>query len=461
MSRMKHAMAALALLALTAGHAAAQPSIAGDWEGVLSPGPATLHIVLHVTATDDGVLHGTLDSVDQGARGIPITSVVMAGTRLTLQLNAIGGGYDGTINGDGSVIDGTWKQGGGALPLVFKRAAPGSAAAAAPKRPQNPAPPFPYRDEEVRYDNPSANITLAGTLTIPPGPGPFPAVVLITGSGPQDRDESLLGHRPFLVLADYLTRRGIVVLRTDDRGIGKSGGVFATATTADFATDTEAGVAYLTSRREVDAKKIGLIGHSEGGEIAPMIAARNPRIAFVVMMAGPGVSGEDVLVEQNVLVTEAMGASHEQAVARGSLIRALADIVRQEGDAAARETKMRAVLEGKVPAAQVDAQIKALTTPWFRYFLGYDPAPALRRLACPVLAIAGEKDLQVPPKQNLPAIRAAFQSSGNTRVEVVELPSLNHLFQTARTGSPTEYAEIEETIAPSALALIAGWIARQ
>jgi pimeloyl-ACP methyl ester carboxylesterase len=285
-------------------------------------------------------------------------------------------------------------------------------------------------------------------------------VLLITGSGPQDRNESAAGHRPFLVLADYLTRHGIAVLRADDRGFGRSTGTFSTATTADFATDAEAGVAYLRTRREVDANRIGLIGHSEGGMIAPMVAARDHAIAFIVMMAGTGVSGDDVLVAQNILVAEAMGATHEQAEAQGARIRALTDIVKSEPDNASRERKMRELLTGKVPPAQIDGQIRALNTPWFRYMLTYDPAIALKKVTCPVLALNGELDLQVPPTQNLPAIRAALDAGGNKHVQIEPLSGLNHLFQTAKTGSPLEYAQIEETISPVALDIITRWISK-
>ena len=459
MALMKTWIAAVVLALAAAGSAQTPPDVAGDWNGVLSIGGTSLRLVLHLTVAGDGVLHGTLDSVDQGARGIPVTSAVLTGTTLSLKLNAIGGSFEGTLNADATVIDGRWMQ-GATMPLVFTRAASGSGVPAAPKRPQTPVKPYPYRDEEVRYDNPSAHITLAGTLTLPAGAAPFPAVLLITGSGPQDRDEGLLGHRPFLVLADYLTRRGIAVLRADDRGVGKSGGRFATATTADFATDADAGVAYLRRRPEIDPKKIGLIGHSEGGVIAPMVAARDHDIAFVVMMAGSGVPGDAMLAEQNVLVVEAMGATHQQAVARGAQIRAISEIVVRESDPAVRASRLRQLLAGAAPAPQIDEQIRQIDTPWFRYFLGYDPGPALRAVTCPVLAMIGEKDLQVAPKQNLPAIRAAFAASGNQRTEVVEMPGLNHLFQTARTGAPSEYGEIEETIAPAALELMASWIGK-
>jgi pimeloyl-ACP methyl ester carboxylesterase len=284
---------------------------------------------------------------------------------------------------------------------------------------------------------------------------------LIPGSGPHDRDETLLGHKVFLVLADYLTRKGIVVLRVDDRGVGKSTGNLADATTADLATDAEAGVAYLKTRSEVDPHKIGLIGHSEGGLIAPMVAARNADVAFIVMMAGPGVPGDEILVEQVLLISEASGASHDVAEKNATAEREVVTLVKQEKDNAVLEKDLREKLAGKIPEAQIDPTIKQLTSPWVRYFIAYDPAPALRKVKCPVLAINGEKDVQVPPKQNLPAIRRALEEGGNQHAEADELPGLNHLFQTAKTGVPSEYSEIEETMSPAAMEKIASWILKQ
>jgi pimeloyl-ACP methyl ester carboxylesterase len=282
-------------------------------------------------------------------------------------------------------------------------------------------------------------------------------VLLVPGSGPHDRDETLLGHKVFLVLADYLTRKGIVVLRVDDRGVGKSTGQFANATTADLATDAEAGVAYLKTLSEVDPHKVGVIGHSEGGLIAPMVAARNADVAFIVMMAGPGVAGDEILLEQGLLKSEAAGASPAAAEKAAASRRELLLLVKQEKDNALLEKELREKLAG-LPEAQINAQIKQLTSPWFRYFIAYDPAAALQKVKCPVLALNGEKDLQVPPKQNLPAIRKALQEGGNQHVEIDELPGLNHLFQTAKTGAPSEYGEIEETMSPVAMEKIATWI---
>jgi pimeloyl-ACP methyl ester carboxylesterase len=326
------------------------------------------------------------------------------------------------------------------------------------RRPQEPVKPYPYREEDVLYDNKVSGNQLAGTLTIPSGSGPFPAVVLITGSGPQDRDESIMGHKPFLVLADHLTRKRIAVLRVDDRGVGKSTGTFATATTADFATDVEAGIAYLKTRQEIDARQIGLIGHSEGAIIAPMIAARNHNVAFIVMMAGSGVPGDDIIVAQVELLSENAGQSHAAAMKAGARQREILALLKQNQDTASLEKALREKLAGQVLESRISTAVAQLTSPWYRYFIAYDPGPALRKVTCPVLALNGEKDLQVPPMQNLPAIRKELEAAGNKNFEVDELPGLNHLFQTARTGSPEEYPEIEETISPKVLEIISGWI---
>lgn len=296
-------------------------------------------------------------------------------------------------------------------------------------------------------------------MTIPPGKGPFPAVLLISGSGPHDRDESLLGHKPFLVLADFLTRKGIVVLRADKRGIGKSTGNYAAATTADFASDAEAGVAYLKTRPEVDVHKIGLVGHSEGAIIAPMAAVADHNVAFVVMMAGSAVPGDQIIVEQGRLIAMAAGESKEKADEDALKQRETLTAVETEKDPADLNQLLGTKLAADgVPEGQIPAQIKALTSPWMRYFLTYDPATTLRKLTIPVLALSGSLDLQVPPAQNLPAIRKALAQAGNRHAEIDELPGLNHLFQDAKTGSPAEYGQIEETISPVALDKIANWI---
>jgi uncharacterized protein len=428
--------------------------------GVLDTGSIKLRVIFHIANTSDG-LTATLDSPDQGMKGMPTSSVKRDGASLKIEVQKISGVFEGKIAADVSSIDGTWSQGGGTLPLTLKRVTEKDKAALEPKRPQNPVKPYPYHDEEVTYENKVQNVTLAATLTIPQGKGPFPGVVLITGSGPQDRDETLLGHKPFLVLSDYLTRHGIAVLRADDRGTGKSTGVFATATTADFATDTEAGVAYLKTRAEVDPHKIGLIGHSEGGVIAPMIAARNKDVAFIVMMAGTGVPGDEVLVAQIEAINIANGKAPEVAAKDAAREGEILKLVETTNDPAQLEKALKEKMPVDAPATQAGLQVELLTSPWFKYFLTYDPATALRKVTCPVLVLNGSLDKQVLPDQNLPAIRKALAEAGNKNVEIDELPGLNHLFQTAKTGSPTEYAQIEETISPVALEKMASWIAKQ
>lgn len=440
----------------SAGEGAMKPSdIDGAWIGTLDTGTGKLRVVFHITTTRDG-LRATLDSPDQGAKGIPVDSITRNGPQLTLGVKAVGGEFAGKINGDSTAIDGTWSQGGGTLPLSLKRLK--SASELEMRRPQNPVPPFPYREELVAFENKAANVKLAGTLDIPPGRGPFAGVVLIAGSGPNNRDEALMGHKPFLVLADYLARRNIAVLRYDKRGIGGSSGNYGTATTADFASDAEAAAAYLRTRPEVDARRVGLLGHSEGGEIAPLAAAHDRAVAFVVMLAGPGVRGDKLLVEQTQAIAMAMGVSPEQVQKEVTDERAVLALVKSSKDDAALQIQLRAKLAGKMPEAQLGATIRQASTPWFRYFLNYDPAPALKLVQCPVLALIGEKDTQVPPQQNLPALRAALAAGGNKNFEVDEMPGLNHLFQPAHTGSPTEYSQIETTMSPRALEKITKWI---
>jgi len=412
---------------------------------------------MHITNTEDGLI-ATLDSPDQGMKGLPSSGVTRSGSNFKVEFKGIGGVFQAMINSDRSALEGTWSQ-GREFPLVLKKAK--SAGEMVRRRPQNPVKPYPYGEEEVSYENKPAAVRFAATLTIPAGKGPFPAVFLITGSGPQDRDESLLEHKPFFVLADYLTRKGIVVLRADDRGFGKSTGSFANATTEDFATDAEAAVAYLKTRSEVDRKKIGLIGHSEGGMIGPMVAVRNPDVAFIVILAGPGVRGDEILPEQHKLIAEANGASATQSEKDAEQEKQLLATVEREKDDVVLEKTLRAKLAGAVPEAQLGVAVHQLTTPWMKFFLTYDPALTLEKVKCPVLVLSGEKDLQVPPAQNLPPIREALASSGNKNYEVDEMPGLNHLFQTAKTGSVSEYAEIEETMSPVAMEKIASWILKQ
>ncbi|PYP92701.1 MAG: alpha/beta hydrolase [Candidatus Angelobacter sp. Gp1-AA117] len=434
----------------------ANPSeIDGDWLGTVDLGPMKLRMVLHLLTSESG-LQATMDSPDQNANGIPVDQIIRSGDNLKLVMKNLKAELEGKFSADRTTFTGTLNQGAN-FPVVLKRI--NDKTELAPRRrPQDPVKPYPYREEEVRYKNPSAGNDLAATFTIPMGQGPFPAVILLTGSGPQDRDESLLGHKPFLVLSDYLTRRGIAVLRADDRGVGKSTGDFNTATSADFATDAEAGIAFLKTRPEVDRKKIGLVGHSEGGIIAPMVAARNRDVAFIVLMAGSGVRGDQIMVAQSQLISESSGLGHEQAEKNAAKEGEILALVVQEKDNAVLEKKVREKLAGAMPEAALGAEIQKLNSPWLRYFISYDPAMSLRKVRCPVLALNGSKDMQVPSRQNLPTIRKALEEGGNKNIEVIEFPGLNHLFQTANTGAPSEYAQIDETIAPVVLDKIAAWI---
>jgi uncharacterized protein len=434
----------------------------GDWDGTLEAGATRLRLVFHIQTTATGTI-ATMDSVDQGANGIPISSVSRSGETVKLEVNAIGGVFEGNLAPDERTLNGHWTQGGGTLPMTLTRRAQGQTGPVL-RRPQMPAKPYPYAEEEVSYENPAAHIRLAGTLTLPRGAGPFPAVILIAGSGPIDRDETLFGHKFFLVLADHLTRHGIAVLRVDKRGIDRSTGNYADATSADFADDVQAGIAYLKTRPEIEARKIGLAGHSEGGVIAPIVAARDPSVAFIVLMAGLGMKGDELLLEQNRLLAKAMGADDAQIEQVSAINRRAFTAAKTAKDSAEAAARLREILStaGKaigMTDAAVEAAIQQLSSNWFRFFLAYDPVPILREVKCPVLAINGSKDLQVPAKPNLEGIRQAL--AGNSNVDVKELPGLNHLFQKANTGAPSEYGEIEETFAPSALELISGWILKQ
>jgi fermentation-respiration switch protein FrsA (DUF1100 family) len=448
------------------------PPIVGSWTGALTvQGGMQLHVVFHVTAAADGTLSATMDSPDQGAKGIPVSGVTVKGDSVRFEVAVANGAFDGSFAKDHKSIDGTWSQNGASLPLKLTRGE-----APAPARPQRPEPPFPYRSIDVTIPNTAAGVELAGTLTLPQGEGPFPAAVLVTGSGPQDRDETILGHKPFLVLSDYLTRHGIAVLRYDDRGVGKSTGVFANSTSEDNAADALAAVEFARSRPEIAKDKVGIIGHSEGGLVGPMVAARSNDVAFVVMLAGPGLTGREILHLQGELIARAEGAPEDAVQRNWETQKKLFDIVEAEPDPKVAAPKLLAVLKEAVAAlpaderakdaqqtsdAALEAQVKQVNSPWMRFFLTYNPVPTLEKVKVPVLALDGSKDLQVPPRQDLDSIAAALHRGGNKDVTTEMLPGLNHLFQHAATGAPTEYASIEETLAPEAMKIVSDWILKR
>jgi fermentation-respiration switch protein FrsA (DUF1100 family) len=444
-------------------------SLAGSWLGTLKVPPSVeLRIVFNITANPDGSWSATLDSPDQGATGIPVSQVTFENGRLHIGVDRVRGHYDGTLSEDGSELGGQWTQSGVSLDLVLVRVKE------APKvqRPQEPKRPYPYIDEEVTYENVKDGVTLAGTLTMPRTGGPFPAVILITGSGPQDRDESIFGHRPFLVLADFLTRRGIAVLRVDDRGVGGTKGDVLQATSEDFARDVLAGVQYLKTRKEIDPKRIGLIGHSEGGCIAPIVSTQSSDVAFIVLMAGPGVTGDIIIEGQIVGLLKAQDADQTLIDTTIQDQRHIIEVIKSETDPDIAKEKIRKIVTDAVSRLDekqkkiiqyqegyVDAQVRKATSKWLRFFVTHDPKETLRKVKCPVLAINGSLDTQVPAKVNLSAIEQALREGKNPDFTVKELPGLNHLFQTAKTGGVDEYGRIEETISPVALETVAKWIA--
>lgn len=429
----------------------AAPGLAGAWEGRISVGGQSIRVVFRVN--EDG--SAVMDSPDQGAIGIPADRPVVEGGTVRIGVPAIGGRFEGALSEDGRTLTGALHQGGAALPLILARQGE-TAAAPGLNRPQTPQPPFPYRAEEVVIDTPTEGVRLAGTLTLPDGPGPFPAAFLITGSGMQDRDETVFGHKPFLVLADALTRRGVAVLRVDDRGVGGSTGSARNATSADFALDAEAAVAFLAARPDIAGERIGLVGHSEGGTIAPLVAARGSDVAWIVMIAGPAVRGAELLTEQSRRTQQAMGIAPGVLEANVALQARLMQAVAANADSAeAAEAAVRAVLQESGAAPQtIEQAVQQTGAAWTRWFVAHDPQPALAAFSGPVLALYGGKDIQVPAEQNAEALARIRPDA-----QILVLPELNHLMQTADTGLVDEYAVIEETIDPEALGAIVDWVA--
>jgi len=418
----------------------------GIWEGVLEIGPVELRIVLTIERDESGKLGGHMVSPDQSPLELSITRVdYLAEGRLRVCIGSVFVTFTVDLDGQARQLECSYRQANRTFPITLALVEEESEV----RRPQEPRPPFPYQSEEVFYENAGAGVTLAGTLTLPEGDGPFPAALLITGSGAQDRDETVFQHKPFWVIADHLSRRGVAVLRVDDRGVGGS------SASAD-----------LTARDDIAGDRIGLIGHSEGGIIAPLAAVRSEAVAFVVLLAGPGVKGDELLLLQ----LEALGRA--DGMEEGELERALAtqralfgllfdDSLSEEERSAA----MRAVLEqspdlaeGEEGEREVQTALAQLANSWVRWFLRHDPAPVLERVRCPVLAVNGTLDLQVPCQVNLEAIEAALGRGGNTDHELRAFEGHNHLFQHCETGQVSEYGKIEETFSPEVLEALTAWI---
>ncbi|PJJ07116.1 hypothetical protein CLU83_0262 [Flavobacterium sp. 1] len=431
--------------------------ITGQWNGILKLPGGQLRVVFNITKTENGY-SSTMDSPDQGAKGIPVATTSFENSVLKLAIPSAAIVYEGTLKDN--AIAGNFKQGGQSFSLDMTR---GTAEKEAIKRPQEPKTPFPYYTEEVTFENKIDKNILAGTLSRPSKEGKFPVVILITGSGPENRDEELLGHKPFLVLADYLTKKRIAVLRFDDRGVAKSTGDYKTATTMDFVKDVQAGIDYLKTRKEIDKNKIGLIGHSEGGVIAPIVAGNSKDVDFIVLLAGTGIRGDKLMLLQKEKIERQMGVPENEIQKGQGIFKGAYDIIlASSANDDTLNTKINSYLKlqfgDKMNEKQISGLVSQITSPWMVYFLKFDPASALEKVKCPVLAINGDKDVQVPADVNLDAIKKSLAKGRNSKITTKVLPNLNHLFQECKTGLPNEYETIEQTFSPVALEEISKWI---
>ncbi len=450
----------------------AQKKIAGIWEGKLNAGNISLRMVFHIEKQSEKCYSASMDSPDQGVKDILCDSVIVNGDSIIVILKG-STRLKGLLAGD-STINGNWEQRGMTFPIDLKKV---NEVSKNPNRPQTPLPPFTYNSEDIEYDNPDKSIHYGATFTYPKGDGPFPTAILITGSGQQDRDETILGHKPFAVIADYLTKKGYAVLRVDDRGMGKSTGDVINSTSLDFAGDVEVGLAYLKERKEVDKKRMGLIGHSEGGLIADIVAARNKDINFVIMLAGPGVKGSDILVKQNADILKSDSVPDEALKAYEVLYKKIMEDVIAAKDSSTSYNKLWVDFSAWKKSQSHDILTTlnissdsigngvflkkfehAFASPWIRYFMQADPQPLIEKFTCKVLALDGSKDLQVNAEINLAAINKALKKSKSPSFETKELPGLNHLFQHCSKCTLDEYATIEETFAPEVLDIIGQWL---
>ena len=432
----------------------AQAQIEGYWKGELDTGFQKLKMGFNISKTEEGVFSATWDVPTQGAFDIPVDEIVVQENHLQITLPAsLNASYTGTLKE--GCIEGEFTQNGVTQPLKLEKGVKN----ANKVRPQDPKPPFNYRAEDVVFINEREGNTLAGTLTIPEGEGPFPAMVLVSGSGQENRDEEIENHRPFWVIADYCARNGIAVLRYDDRGIGGSDGEVYNATTLDFSYDTEAAFDYLRNRKEINASQIGILGHSEGGIINFMVAARRPEVAFLVSLAGPAVNGIEISKAQNEAMLRAQGTVEEMIQFRGNADAQLFDVIEASNNREEADTLLRQVLKGWGYNEELTEQVvNRMTLPWLYYFMKYDPTEAIVKTNCPALLLNGSKDLQVLVTQNFPVYEKIIAEYGKTNLTLRELSGLNHLFQHCETGLLEEYGTIDETISPEVLEMIVGFV---
>jgi pimeloyl-ACP methyl ester carboxylesterase len=437
--------------------AALPQEIAGDWIGQLN---GSFKVRIHIVVTSSGY-SGYL--TNPSGNETAFDQITCDGVHLHFAVTKLSLSYDGVWNEQQKVWSGnlTFQQ---VYPLILKRATPADLAPVVHKRPQEDAiaaGPTPYLQRDVRFNNLAGLNQIAGTLSMPKGEGPFPAVVLISGTGHNTRDEDVWGHKVFVILADALSRNGIAVLRYDKRGVGGSTGSYDAATTADFISDAEAAVTWLKTRPQIAVDHIGLLGHSEGGIIAPAVAAADKSVAFVVMLAGPTIRGDKLFVLQSAMTAKAYGAPDDYIARRKIFDQELYDaILSAPSDVMALDRAKVVVAKGVAEKIVDPNEAETLpqddTRPWERYFLAYDPAPILAKLTVPVLALNGSLDVQVPAREDLAAAREALKT--NSKATVIELPGMNHLLQEAKTGAPNEYNDIEETMSPTALKIITDWV---
>jgi uncharacterized protein len=456
-------------------------NITGNWQGNLDVQGNQIPIVFHIKKDSLNKWMASFDSPKQNAYNLACSEVILKNDSIILMMAILNGKYAGLLNTDKSQITGTWFQGAGSLPLMVNKT---SETIKEQKRPQTPRPPLPYHSEDVLYTNADKSIQFGGTLTYPKtdslkGPEAthsYPAVVLITGSGQQDRDESIYGHKPFAVIADYLTKQGFVVLRVDDRGIRKTTGIFSEATTMDFAKDLEAGLDFLEKQPMVNKNKIGLIGHSEGGMIAPIVADERREIKFVILLAGPGIPIIDLMQQQIEAVSISNGDLPAEATANGQLMHIVWEEAAKNEDSATTVQHIRVKIESwsktldPVTLAKFKSQstagldnlitqaMAALNSKWYKYFISFNPQPYLEKLDCKVLALNGSKDVQVIAAPNLKGIKQSLQKSKSPKYDIVEIPGLNHLFQSCIKCNPAEYNDLEESFSPIALEMMGNWL---
>ncbi len=435
--------------------------ISGTWTGELAVQGTKLKLNFNIDK--DGSTHkATMDSPSQGAYGIPASNVTFTNPELEIEIVSAGISYKGKLIDD-SNIDGIFIQGGREFDLDLTRS---KEKATGPIRPQEPKKPYSYNSTDVSFINVEDNVTLKGTLTSPKSGSNFPAVILVSGSGAQNRDEELMGHKPFLVLSDYLTRNGIAVLRYDDRGTAESGGDYSLATTHDFAKDANAAVEFLRTRDDINHSKIGIIGHSEGGAIAPMLASKDAGIAYIILMAGPILDGKDLMLLQKYKIESQMGAPKSVLDNNNKIFSDAYDILVNKnlnGEVLKDSlfNHFQREYAGALPKNNIDELVNQLTKIWWRAFISLKPAEYLREVKCPTLAIFGEKDLQVPSKENIEKLETLASKNSNMKVEIKEFEDLNHLFQECTTGMPNEYAQIEQTMSPKVLEFIKSWILKR